>query len=137
MTRLISIMFLVSYISCINLNAQNKEYEICKCDSSSTNIFIYSSREYISNIKNVTQVIKEIESEYFNFKNLDIHFFDDTNNCGYKIDEVILINEDSVEIKTNDVRHHWFATYSKNTGKIRYFKYDNTLRDSIEYLIKK
>lgn len=136
MTRLILILFVTCCISNVNLNAQNREYEICKHDSSSSNIFIYTTREYASNLSNVTQLIKEIETEYYHIDNLSILFFDDIENCGYKI-EVTEINNDSVDIKTNNIWKHWFADYSRENGRIKYFKNDETLQDSVEYVIKK
>lgn len=112
-------------------------YSICKVDSGSQRVFVYSKRPFIADLTNVKKVVAEIEADYKIFNNLNISFFDNKENCGYQIESVVMSQDSIVDIKVNNVKKHWFAEYSKQSGKVEYFKDDGSFLVTKEFLLKK
>ena len=121
----------------LNIFAQNKTFEICKIDSISERVFIFTSRKYISDLSNASKVIDETKKQFVKFERLNISFFDNTNDCGYQIENIEIYNDSLVRMKVNDVKKHWFAEYSKQSNKLSYYRDDGSFSVLKEYVIIK
>ncbi len=102
-------------------NAQLEKIDICKIDSSSQRVFIYATRQEIKELNYVKRIIKEIEDNFHEFDKLNISFFDDMENCGYKV-ETKGDSPENFEMKTNDVKSHWIAEYSSTNRILKIYQ---------------
>jgi len=135
--KIIFLIVVMYFTTNYELFSQTKYYEICKIDSSSRRVFIFSTRKYIANLSNATLIIKSIESKFSSFKDLNISFFDNKKHCGYLLENVVTEGDSIVELVTNDVQSHWFAEYSKVDRKLKYYKSDGSLTVSREFIVGK
>ncbi|MBT1706534.1 hypothetical protein [Chryseosolibacter indicus] len=124
-------------LSVLTFNVYSQHsYTICKVDSSSSRVFVHTTRQYLNNLDNVKEVVRHIESKYSYFKDLEISFFDDKTNCGYQAEEVKITTDSLVDITIKNVRAHWFAEYNSKKKKIKYFRDDGSMAVKHFYYLK-
>ncbi|BDD06138.1 hypothetical protein [Aureibacter tunicatorum] len=104
--------------------AEQIEVRSCNVDSTSQRVFVLITRENLEDMNFLKSVIHEIQAKFSSFEKLKISFYDDEENCGYKI-EVLGDDPETSIIKNNDVKNHYLGDYDSEFRILKIFKPGN------------